>query len=190
MKWLNAALVVSLLALAGCTRGGGTASSPEGALDQYVHAAFSGKEDASDKMLDLSTGEAKEWLSSMSKEAFKKQFVDNHMQLVSFSAKDKTTEANGDVSLVYELTFKDGSSDGKPTSQAVYSLKKIAYLSRATDDKGTATGGWKIRATKNVKTFIERKEALDVMSIPLDDTMIPYPSDTADKKAAAGGKKK
>jgi hypothetical protein len=175
MKWLNAALVVSLLALAGCTRGGGSASSPEGALDKYVHAAFNAKKiDDSQSMLDLSTGEAKEWLAAMSKEAFQKQFIDNHMQLVNFNVKDKATEANGDVSLVYELTFKDGAAAGNPTERAEYSLKKIAYLSKDKD-----AGTWKIRATKNVKTFIERKDDLQVS---------PIPSGAEDKQPATGSK--
>lgn len=174
MKWLNGALVISLLAFLGCTKGGGNASTPEGALGQYVHIAF-GVNDVKDaqKMLALSTGEAKEWLSSMSEEAFKAQFMKNHMQLVNFTTKDKVNEADGDVSLVYELSFKDGSSDGNPTNRAVYSLKKIAYLTKK--DEGT----WKIKATKNVKTFIERKDDLQVS---------PLPSDTADKKPAPSGK--
>jgi hypothetical protein len=178
MKWLNAALVVSLLAFnfSGCTRGGGSASSPEGALDQYVHAAFNAKKvDDSQNMLDLSTGEAHEWLASMSKEAFQKQFIDNHMQLVNFNVKDKAKEANGDVSLVYELTFKDGAAAGNPTERAEYSLKKIAYLTKEKEG-----GSWKIRATKNVKTFIERKDDLQVS---------PIPSGADEKEPAASNKK-
>ena len=172
MKWFNGALLILAMALLGCTKGGGNASSPEGALDQYVHIAF-GVTDVKDsqKMLALSTGEAREWLASMSEDAFKAQFMKNHMQLVNFTTKDKVSESDGDVSLVYELSFKDGSAEGDPTHRAVYSLKKIAYLTRK--DEGT----WKIKATKNVKTFIERKDDLQVS---------PLPSDTAAKNPAAG----
>jgi hypothetical protein len=105
-------------------------------------------------------------------EAFEKQFLKNNMKLVSFTSKDKVRDESGDVSLVYELSFKDGNESGDPTKRAVYSLKKIAYLTNK--DGGT----WKIKATKNVKTFIERKDDLQIT---------PSPPGTMDKEPATSG---
>jgi hypothetical protein len=187
MRWLKAtaqvSAVASLLALAACTKSGPKADSPEAALEAYVHTAFNAKSvDDGKKLLELSTGEAQEWLSSLSQEAFKKQFVDNHMVLESLKTKDKVQEQNGDVSLVYELAFKDGrgpeplTTDDKAAkmtpSPAVYTVKKIAYL---TKDKESNT--WKIRATKNIKSFVERKDALEILT-----------PETTDKNPAADKK--
>ena len=156
-SWAQLAVVMALFALPACTKSN-QAASPETALNAYVHAAFAAKSVSdSQKLLDLSTGEAKEWLSSMSEDAFKKQFVDNKMVFQSLHTKDLRQEKNGDVSLVYELAFKDGSPDGKPTSSAVYTNKKIAYLTKEGD-------AWKIKATKNVKSFVERKDALEILT--------------------------
>ncbi|MGZ3652153.1 MAG: hypothetical protein ACXVB9_16970 [Bdellovibrionota bacterium] len=178
MKWLQSrtlaqgTLLASLLAFSACTKSGRGTSTPEGALNEYVHAAFGAKSmDDAKTLLDLSTGDAKEWLSSMSQEAFKKQFIDNKMVLQSLTTKDVRQEKNGDVSLVYELAFKDGSPDGKPTSPAVYTNKKIAYLTKEGD-------AWKIKATKNVKSFVERKDALEILT-----------PETTDKNPAAPEKK-
>jgi hypothetical protein len=157
MKWLRELGLLVLLAagFGACTKSP-SAATPEAAIENYVKIAF-GARDVADgkKLLELSTGEAREWLASMSEDAFKKQFLENHMVLQSFSTKDVRHEANGDVSLVYEIAFKDGAADGKPTSQAVFTNKKIAYLTKEDN-------AWKIKATKNVKTFIERKDALEI----------------------------
>lgn len=161
MKWLNknsahALALVSLLAVAACTKHVDGNGSPEAALESYVKTVFSAKSvDDAKKLLDMSTGDAREWLASMSEEAFRKQFVENKMVLQSFSMKDLRKEKDGDVSLVYEIAFKEGSPDGKPTSPAVFTNKKIAYLTKDGE-------GWKIRATKNIKSYIERKDALEI----------------------------
>lgn len=174
-------VVAILIAFTACTKSPPAPTSPEAALDIYVKTAFNAKElSARESLLALSAGDAEIWLSSLSDDEFKKQFVDNKMQFVSLRTRDKIEDKNGDVSLVYELEFKDGRGpvplDGGKVmtpSAASYSTKKIAYLTKGQD------GGWKIKATKNVKTFIERKEDLAVP--PLSN----LPPDAEQEEAAA-----
>jgi hypothetical protein len=168
MKWLNkaahAGITLVLFAFGACTKEAAP-TSPEAALERYVKTAFGAKSvDAKKSLLDLSEGDAKAWLESMTDEVFKKQFVENNMQFVSLKSSDKRVEKDGDVSLVYELAFKDG----KTPNAAEYTNKKIAYL------KKTEGGEWKVSATKNIKTFIEKKDALEVPPL----SMLP-PSDGA-----------
>ncbi|HEY8279996.1 MAG TPA: hypothetical protein VIH99_10245 [Bdellovibrionota bacterium] len=159
MKWLKVQLplmfVFVLLPFGACTKQESKPTTPEGALERYVTTAFSAKSaDSRQSLLDLSTGDAKAWLESMSADDFKKQFVDNSMVLQNLKTKDLREEKSGDVSLVYELAFRDG----KTPNAAAYTNKKIAYLTK--DEKGD----WKIKATKNVKSFIERKDALEILT--------------------------
>jgi len=182
MRWLNSAaqmtVLVSLLVGAGaCTKSAPHGETPEAALEAYVKTAFSiSKVEDAQALLNLSTGDAKEWLASMSKEKFEEQFVKNKMTLQSLSMKDVRHEQNGDVSLVYEIAFKDGNPDGKPTGPSVFTNKKIAYLTKEGNE-------WKIKATKNVKSYIERKDALEIPPNP------PGYQESDDVKPEAKGKK-
>jgi hypothetical protein len=185
MKLLNALVALGLLGFAACTKDLPAPTSPEAALERYVKTAFSAKSvEAKEALLELSEGDAKMWLESLSDDEFKKQFVENQMQFVGLRTRDKIQDKTGDVSLVYELEFKDGRGP-KPLDQsnpqvvtpssAAYSTKKIAYLTNT--DKG-----WKVKATKNVKTFIERKEDLAVPPLSV------LPPDENEKQPAAKGK--
>ncbi len=172
MNWLKKAMsispVIALLAFSACTKKADRAHTPESALDLYVNTAFNAKNDAARQtLLDLSTGDARAWLETMSAEDFKKQFVENSMILQSMKSKDLRHEQSGDVSLVYEIAFKDG----KTPNAAAYTNKKIAYLTK--DGKGE----WKIKATKNIKSFVERKDDLQVLT-----------PETTDKEPATEGK--
>jgi hypothetical protein len=149
MKFLNFLPALFLLLVSACEKAP-KADTPEGALNRYVEAAF-GAKSVSDKqkLTDLSTGEALEYINRMSDAEFKKQFIDTSLSLVKLKSKDLRQEEGGDVSLVYEIEFKEG----KGAQGSIMSNKKIAYLTHA-------DGGWKIKSTKNLKTFIEQKEAL------------------------------
>jgi hypothetical protein len=166
MKWFKF-LCMAVLVLSACTKKAQD-NTPEGALDAYVTAAFSAKT-AEDKktLVNLSTGDALAYISQMTDEEFKRVFLDSGLKLQTFKAKDITTDTNGDVSLVYDLAFKAG----KPMVDTVHTAKKVAYL---TNKDG---GVWKIKATKNVKTFIERKD--DLIITP----------DTTSKEDASADKK-
>lgn len=72
------------------------------------------------------------------------------MRLVSLKVKDIRQDNEGGVSMVYEISFQDGKSG----SAFVHTNKKVAYLNKIEN------GDWKIRATQNVKSFIEKKEDL------------------------------
>lgn len=148
------ALIIALL-LSGCDKGP-KPDTPEGALQKYVEAAFSAKS-VSDKqkLADLSTGEALAYLEKMNDDDFRRQFLESSLSLVSIKMKDKHTEGSGDVSLVYEIEFRS-KKDNKTT---VMANKKIAYLMQA-------DGNWKIKSTKNMKTFIEQKEDLVITPEP------------------------
>lgn len=183
MKLRNALATMALLGFAACTKDMPAPTSPEATLERYVKLAFSAKDkDAKKGLLDLTDGDARMWLESLSEEDFHKQFVENQMQFLGLKTRDKREDKNGDVSLVYELEFKDGKGPkaldpNNPQtvtpSPAVYSTKKIAFLTK------TKEGEWRVKATKNVKTFIERK----------DDFVVPplsvLPPDEEEKQPAA-----
>jgi hypothetical protein len=164
MKFNKVAWILGFALVVSCTKTP-KPETPEAALQQYVTAAFNAKgvEDRK-KLMDLSTGDALYFIQNMSDEQFKRHFIDSNLQFVSMKAKDLRQETTGDVSLVYELNYKEG----KVESQTVHTNKKIAYL---THDKEAKT--WKIKATKNLKSFIERKE--DLVITP----------ETTDKESAA-----
>lgn len=168
MKLRNVMVGVGLVAmLAGCTKGP-KADTPEGALEKYVTAAFDAKSpDDRQKLIDLSTGDALVYIERMSPEEFKKHFIDSKLRFVSMKAKDRRVENTGDVSLVYELEYKEGDV----ASTTVHTNKKIAYL---THDK--EKNEWKIKATKNLKSFVERKD--DLVVPPLSELPPETPETT------------
>ena len=147
--------VFLLLALVACERHP-KIDSPEAVLNRYVSTAFQARS-LSDKkdLMSFSVGPALEQLKSMNDEEFRKNFIDSGLSLVSLKTKDLRQESDGDVSLVYELDYKDH-RDGKNT---VNSMRKIAFL---THDKGE----WKIKSTRGIKTFVERKEDLVITPEP------------------------
>lgn len=159
MRWRSMRELVLLLALAmlasACTKTPERPTTPEAALELYVKAAFSARTEADrQKLLELSVSDARAHLEQMSPEEFKQRFAENDMQLISMKARDLREEKSGDVSLVYEIAFKEGKAGGA----ASYMNKKIAYLTK--DDKGD----WKIKATKNVKSYVERKDDLEILT--------------------------
>lgn len=160
IKWIG--VLVIALAMVGCTKKF-KADTPEGALEKYVKAAFEAKEPSDKtKLLELSAGDALAYLETMTDDTFKKHFIDSQLEFVSMKTKDVRQENNGDVSLVYELSFKEG----KEPTAAVHTNKKIAYLKF--DDEAKS---WKIKATKNLRNVIEMKQ--DLVITP----------ETTDKKA-------
>lgn len=154
MKLLNCLAGLAVLVLVvGCTKTQ-KSDTPERALENYVSAAFSAKSPADrQKMVSLSAGDALQFIQSMDDKTFQKHFIDSQLQMVNMKTKDLRQEVSGDVSLVYELSYREG----KDPTRVVHTNKKIAYL---THDK--TTGEWKIKATKNLKSFVERKEDLVV----------------------------
>jgi ketosteroid isomerase-like protein len=149
MKWVSY-VVIGLLCVA-CTKRG--AEQPATAVEEYIKVAMNAKS-ASDKqaLYAYTTGEARAELEKMSDKDFDEQFVQRKMSFKSFKAKDLREEAGGGVSLVYELAFLEKTADGS----AEITNRKIAYLQKDSD------GHWKITSTKNVKSFIEREDALEV----------------------------
>lgn len=158
MTWRNlAGIAAILLAITACNRKAPLPNTPEGTLEKYVNAAFdvhSVKD--REKLLALSVGDARAHVESMSDQAFQQQFMENKIRFVSMKTKDLRQENDGDVSLVYELSYQDGATNA-PT---IHTNKKIAYLTR------DASGEWKIKSTKNVKSFIEKKEDLVITPEP------------------------
>lgn len=152
-------VIAALALISACTKGGNKGSDPSQVLEAYVNAAMSAKSAKDkEKLKELSMGEAREALEKMSDKEFEQQFVENRLQKsASIKTKDLRQEAGGDISLVYELSYNESSADAKPTMMTV---KKIAYMGK--DEKGE----WKIKATKNVKSLIEKTEPL---LIPLEN---------------------
>lgn len=151
-------LITSVSFLGACTKSP-KADTPEGALEKYVTAAFDAKSPSDrQKLVDLSAGDALFYIQQMSDADFKKHFIDSKLVFVSMRAKDRRVENSGDVSLVYELEYKEG----EVATPTVHTNKKIAYL---TLDK--EKNEWRIKATKNLKSFVERKE--DMVVPPLSE---------------------
>lgn len=143
-------VVLSMSFFSACTKAP-MANTPEAVLDRYVSSAFNAKNiEDKKKLLDLTTGDALAHLEKMKDDDFKKQFLEANLALVSMKVKDIRQDNEGGVSMVYELSFKDG----KAGNSVVHTNKKVAYLNR------NQAGDWKIRATQNVKSFIEKKEDL------------------------------
>jgi hypothetical protein len=143
--WIKLAAMFSLgLIFLSCTRSLSD-RTPEGALDSYVKTAFSVKKSADrEKLLELSIGEAREQLQGMSEEDFMARFGNGSIRLIDLKMKDKRSEKDGGVSLVYELSYEDGNGGKGPVTH-----KKIAYLQQQ-------DGGWRIRGTKNIKEYVEQ----------------------------------
>ncbi len=142
---ITAFILVSMV-MAGCTKSAND-KTPEGALQSYVNAAFSVKNPADkEKLLNLSTGEAHDQLQNMSDDNFMASFGKG-IRLVNLKTKDRRGETDGGVSLVYELSYDDGSGKGAITH------KKIAYLTPTEE-------GWRIRGTKNIKEVVEQNDPM------------------------------
>ena len=120
-------------------------------MESYVNAAFSVKQESDkEKLLSLSIGEARIQLESMSDEDFMARFGKGKLHLVGLKMKDRRSELDGGVSLVYELVYREGAPDSGPVTH-----KKIAYLKKDSDESG-----WMVRGTKNIKEFVEQNEPM------------------------------
>lgn len=146
--------VAVLLFVSACTKKE-SGMTPEEVLETYVKIALNAKSEQDKKSLEeYLTGEALKKLKLMGNEEFLEKLVKPEFKFVSFLARDQRQENNGGISLVYELTFENKSGDTK----AKLINRKIAYLKRATDNS------WKIFNTRNIKSFVEMKDGLDVMN--------------------------
>jgi len=164
LDWNLMGLLVFSIVAVGCTKKL-KSDTPEGALEKYVQAAFEAKSvEDKGKLLELSTGDALAFLETMSDENFKKHFIDSSLEFVSMKTKDLRNENNGDVSLVYELSFKEGKLPGA----TVYTNKKIAYLHLDQE-----ANSWKIKATKNLRNIIEMKQDLVITPETTDQKVEP-----------------
>ena len=153
LKFCFSAIAIVFLFPA-CNRHSG-GDTPEQALQEYINTGFSAKSlDDKKKLLDLSTGEAFDSLEKITDQDFVHQFVESKLRLVSLKTKDLRKEDNGNVSLIYEISFEDKANN----VGSMLTNKKIAFLTL--DPKSNT---WKIKSTTNVKSLVERKEDLVVM---------------------------
>lgn len=165
-KYFLYAIVVLLLG--SCTKK--MPDSPAGVLEQYIQVAMNAKSlQDKDKLMELTMGSAHDDLEKMTPEQFEQGFISSQLHITGFKTKDLRQENSGDVSLVYELDFQEKGGAG---GVADMNNKKIAYLSK--DD----AGHWKIKETKNVKSFVEKKDALEV----LDGGVAPSAKDLPKQK--------
>jgi hypothetical protein len=165
MTWLKlACFALVVVSLSSCNKKAALPNTPEGTLEKYVNAAFD-VHSLSDRehLLALSVGDAHAHVEGMTDESFRHQFMESKLRFVSMKTKDLRKENDGDVSLVYELSYQDGAVNA-PT---IHTNKKIAYLTR------DQAGEWKIKSTKNVKTYIEKKEDLVITPEPAPGEIAP-----------------
>jgi hypothetical protein len=154
-KWMS--IVICCVALVACTKK--TPNSPTGVLEEYIRIAMNAKSVADkDKMMEHTMGPALDDLQNMTAEKFEEQFIKSNLKFTSFTTKDLREENSGDVSVVYELNYQQSVVTGDSTEM---SNKKIAFLGK------NENGVWKIKETKNVKSFVDKKDALEVLGAPL-----------------------
>ncbi len=129
--------------------------SPKEVLETYVRVALNAKSEKDKTSLEVYlTGKALAGLKMMTQKDFREKLVKPEFKFMRFLARDQRQEENGNISLVYELTFENKSNGNK----AKLVNRKIAYF-KQTDDSA-----WKIYETRNMKSFIEMEKALDVMN--------------------------
>ncbi len=147
-------MFLAILGASACTKKE-AGMNPEEILETYVKIALNAKSEKDKASLEeYLTGEALKKLKLMSQSDFVDKLVRPEFKFVKFSTRDMREESNGGVSLVYELTFENKTGDSK----AKVINRKIAYFRK------NAENAWKIFDTRNVKSFIEMKDGLDVMN--------------------------
>jgi len=153
MRLCNFLILFLAVAFASSCTKSQKADTPERALEKYVSTAFKVRSvEDRQKLMALSAGDALTFLRGMDDETFRRHFIDAKLEMVSMKTKDLRQEISGDVSLVYKLSYRE-SGAGK----ALHTNKKIAYLTHDQEQ-----GEWRIKATKNMKSFIEMKDDLVV----------------------------
>lgn len=144
--------IVTLFFSISCNKKSGV-ETPTSAMENYINIAMGAKSSADrEKLLELTTGEAHEELKRMTDKEFVDQYVNSQFHFLGFKTKDLREENDGALSLVYELSYE---TKGAP-NPATLTNKKVAYLVK--DEQGH----WKIKSTKNIKSLVEKKDALEI----------------------------
>lgn len=151
-RWIVATALLGFALLGSACTPKKKPESPEAVLQAYVTTAINAKSGADkERLYEFTTGKALERLQAMPEEEFVNSLVKPEYKFVHFSTRDLREEKEGSMSLVYEIVYdtKSGDQGAKITS------RKIAYMKK---DNGV----WKIEDTRNIKSFVEVKEGLNV----------------------------
>jgi hypothetical protein len=140
----KAILVFVLLSVAGCKGSKDRAASPEETLRDYIARSFVIKSEADkSKLLELSTGEVKQALDSLSSDDFKKYFIDSKRELKSLKVRDDRVLGDGRRVVTYEMEYVDTAKDAK---NAIL-VKKQAIFEHAAER-------WLISSVQTGKTLV------------------------------------
>ena len=149
-------LLSLILSMFSCTESTRDLKDPQDVLAEYVSRTFSSAS-ISDKqrLLDLTEGEVKKNLESMTEGNFRKYFIESKRNFVSLKVLDKRDISSSERSFTYELTYLDKTHDNetKIINKKICNFKKIDKL-------------WKIVEVKNIKTFMETTKEMNVEGIP------------------------
>lgn len=141
--------VVTLAALAACTKPAGNATA-RGALQDYVTKAFAVSKPADlDELMALTAEKAHAELDALKKDEalFTQAFVDQKiLSTSSLRIRDERKTAPDRYSITYELAYKSHT----PKSDDVVTVKKLAVITQDAKDSR-----WYIADVQNIKTFVE-----------------------------------
>lgn len=149
--WVSVALSAALLAaLPACT--GAKKGDPKSVLGEYVSRSLVIKDTGDkSKLMELTTGDAKQTLERLSDGDFKSNFIDSHREFISLKIRDERPLTETRFSITYELTYKSRT----PNSDDLVTLKKHAVLV-----KEGQPPRWLISEVQNLKTNVEHQNAV------------------------------
>lgn len=144
-------LIVSLTVVAACSKGGAK-NSPQTTLSEYISRTFAAKSAADrSRLLELTSGEARAMLESLSEAEFSESFVGHKREFLSLKIRDERKLGEDRFSITYELAYNDtaAESKGKVTN------KKHALFTKQGET-------WLISEVRNIKTFIEHQNEMSI----------------------------
>ena len=139
-------LIVCIFILQGCFSP--KALSPEDALRDYISYRFSSGQ-TREKHLELTTGELKAKVESLTEEQFKSYSNTSIYNLKNIKVVLKSCTANA-CSITYILSYNKPGNGTDLTE-----VKKIAELEQI-------EGSWKVKEVSTVKTYFESDKPIDV----------------------------
>lgn len=155
---LNKFLLLSkVLIITACTQNGSNQpNSPQHTLSEYVSRSFGVSAPVDKlKLLELTTGEVKKTIDSLSELEFRENFLNSKREFRSLKIKDERVVNDSQYSITYEISFSKTtqSPDSKDPMVDLITNKKSAVLVKSGDH-------WLISEVKNLKTFIEHQNEM------------------------------
>lgn len=155
--WIKGVYLIFIMTLISCTnKMASQPNSPQHTLSEYVSRSFGVTAQIDkNKLLELTTGEVKKAIESLSDAQFRSNFLESKREFKSLKIKDERKVSDSEYSITYEISFSK-SSPGIDTKEVAIDLitnKKNAIFVKAGDH-------WLISEVKNLKTYIEHQNEM------------------------------